>query len=71
MVANVNTTLLGATKDHILCVDDEEGILTALRQQLGARFGEECEIELAQSASDALELMDELWREAKGTERSG
>jgi signal transduction histidine kinase len=36
--------------------DDEEGILTALRQQLGARFGHECEIELAQSADDALEL---------------
>lgn len=47
-------------KDHILCVDDEEGILTALRQQLSVRFGHECEISVAQSASDALELVDEL-----------
>ena len=31
-------------KEHIICVDDEEGILTALRQQLGARFGDECQI---------------------------
>src|SRR4029078_11984091 len=49
---------------HILCVDDEEGILSALRQQLSARFGRECDIEVAQSAHDALELMDEI--EAEG-----
>jgi diguanylate cyclase (GGDEF)-like protein len=49
-------------KEHILCVDDEEGILSALRQQLGVRFGEECEISVAQSARDALELVDELAR---------
>ncbi len=52
-------------KEHILCVDDEEGILTALRQQLGARFGKECEIEVAQSAGDALELMDELAKDGE------
>ncbi len=52
-------------KEHIICVDDEEGILTALRQQLGARFGNECEIEVAQSAKDALELVDELQREGE------
>ncbi len=50
-------------KEHIICVDDEEGILTALRQQLGVRFGDECEISLAQSAQDALELVDVLIRE--------
>ena len=50
----------GVQKEHIICVDDEEGILTALRQQLGARFGDECEIEVAQSAKDALELVEEL-----------
>ena len=53
-----------AAKEHILCVDDEEGILSALRQQLGARFGDEVEIEVASSGNDALELMDELQREA-------
>jgi diguanylate cyclase (GGDEF)-like protein len=47
-------------KEHILCVDDEEGILSALRQQLGARFGTECDIEVAQSADDALEFLAEL-----------
>ena len=52
-------------KEHIICVDDEEGILTALRQQLGARFGDECMIEVAQSASDALELVEELRREGE------
>jgi diguanylate cyclase (GGDEF)-like protein len=51
------------TKEHIICVDDEEGILNALRQQLGVRFGEECEISVAQSAKDALELVDELKRD--------
>jgi diguanylate cyclase (GGDEF)-like protein len=52
-------------KEHIICVDDEEGILTALRQQLGARFGEECQIEVAQSGHDALELVEELKRDGE------
>ncbi len=52
-------------REHIICVDDEEGILTALRQQLGARFGRECQIEVAQSAQDALELLDELERDGE------
>lgn len=47
-------------RETILCVDDEEGVLSALRQQLGARFGHECEIVTATSASDALELIEEL-----------
>ena len=55
----------GTPKEHIICVDDEEGILTALRQQLGARFGNECSIEVAQSAKDALELVDELNRDGE------
>ncbi len=52
-------------REHILCVDDEEGILTALRQQLGARFGHEVDISVAQSATDALELLDELEKEGE------
>ncbi len=55
----------GHNKEHILCVDDEEGILVALRQQLGARFGNEVEIEVAQSAGDALELIDELEKDGE------
>jgi diguanylate cyclase (GGDEF)-like protein len=56
---------MNGVKEHIICVDDEEGILTALRQQLGARFGDECQIEVAQSAKDALELVDELERDGE------
>jgi diguanylate cyclase (GGDEF)-like protein len=52
-------------RETILCVDDEAGVLTALQQQLSARFGHECEIALAQSADDALELIDELKREGE------
>jgi diguanylate cyclase (GGDEF)-like protein len=52
-------------REHIVCVDDEEGVLTALRQQLGARFGDECEIAAAQSADDALELIDVLDKEGE------
>ncbi len=51
------------TRETILCVDDEEGILLALRQQLGARFGKECEIAVAKSAQEALELVDALEKE--------
>jgi diguanylate cyclase (GGDEF)-like protein len=53
------------SREHILCVDDEEGILTALRQQLGARFGDRCEIAVAKSADEALELIDELERDGE------
>ncbi len=54
-----------ASKEYILCVDDEEGILSALRQQLAARFGGECEIAVAQSAKEALELYDELEKDGE------
>jgi diguanylate cyclase (GGDEF)-like protein len=54
-----------AGREHIICVDDEESILSALRQQLGARFGAECDIAVAQSGSDALELIDELQRDGE------
>lgn len=47
-------------REHIVCVDDEEGILTALRQQLSARFGAECDIAVAKNAHDALELIEDL-----------
>jgi diguanylate cyclase (GGDEF)-like protein len=57
--------MAAAAKEYILCVDDEEGILTALRQQLGARFGTECHIAVAQSGKDALELIDDLQRDGE------
>ena len=52
------------SRDHIICVDDEEGILTALRQQL-VRFEDQCEIDLARSGQEALELMEELEQDSE------
>lgn len=54
---------MNSLRETILCVDDEEGVLSALRQQLGARFGHECEIATASSGAEALELLDELERD--------
>ena len=52
-------------RETILCVDDEDGVLAALRAQLGARFGHECDIATASSGDDALALMDELERDGE------
>lgn len=52
-------------RETILCVDDEEGVLHALRQQLTARFGHECDVATAKSAVEALELFDELERDGE------
>ena len=57
--------ITASERETILCVDDEAGVLSALQQQLDARFGKECEIALAQSGQDALELMDELERDGE------
>lgn len=53
-------------RETILCVDDESAILNVLQRQLQARFGHECEIALAQSASDALALIDALEKDGEG-----
>lgn len=47
-------------RDTIICVDDEEGVLTVLEEQLRHRFGHECTIETASSAAAALELIAEI-----------
>lgn len=52
-------------REHIICVDDEEGILTALRQQLVRFEEEEYEIDLARNAQEALELIEELELESE------
>lgn len=52
--------MITAGRETILCVDDEEGVLNALRQQLDARFGHECDIATATSGAEALELLDDL-----------
>lgn len=53
------------SREMILCVDDEEGVLTALQRQLSTRFGHECDIAVAQSGSDALELFDDVERDGE------
>jgi response regulator RpfG family c-di-GMP phosphodiesterase len=44
----------------LLCVDDEIIVLTALKDQLRRAFGSDFLIEVAESAEEALELLDEL-----------
>jgi len=50
-------------KKTILCVDDEEMILSCLREQLADHFGDQYQYELAESAEEALEVIDELSEE--------
>jgi CheY-like chemotaxis protein len=51
------------TKKAILCVDDEKMILTSLRDQLRNRFGNRYEYEFAESGDEALEVVEELYKE--------
>jgi CheY-like chemotaxis protein len=44
----------------ILCVDDEEMILTCLKDQLRRRLGNQYLFETANSGEEALEVIDEL-----------
>ena len=44
----------------IICIDDEIIILNSLREQLEKHFGEEYLYEVAESAEEALEIIDEL-----------
>jgi len=54
-----------SVRETILCVDDEEGVLVALGQQLGERFGHECNIAKASSGDEALGLIEELERDGE------
>lgn len=47
-------------KQVILCIDDEETILNALKEQLDNIFGEKYKIETSDSGEDALEYFKEL-----------
>lgn len=49
-----------AERGVLLCVDDEMIVLTALKDQLRRAFGNSFLIEVAESAEEALELLDEL-----------
>lgn len=50
----------------IICVDDEIIILESLREQLEKHFGDKYIYETAESAEEALELLDELEEEEIG-----
>lgn len=47
-------------KGVLLCVDDEAIVLTALKDQLRRAYGADFVIDVAESAEEALELLDEL-----------
>lgn len=47
-------------KPIIVCVDDEKAIIDSLKTQLKSAFGSLYSYEMAESATDALELIDEL-----------
>jgi CheY-like chemotaxis protein len=50
-------------KGVLLCVDDELIVLTALKDQLRRAFGNDFHVDVAESAEEALELLDELAEE--------
>ena len=64
---HASQTLEGGTAlspGHIVCVDDEEGILHVLRQQL-AHIDSRYEVDIATSGEEALALIDDLERDAE------
>lgn len=47
-------------KPVILCVDDEQFVLNALNKQLQSKFGDRYEYEFAESAEEAIRVVDDL-----------
>ena len=54
------------SKSVILCVDDEKVVLNSLKRQLKQAFGTNYQYEEAETANEALELIDELTQENIG-----
>jgi len=46
---------------HIVCVDDEQAVLDQISAQLTRRFGSTHRVECAESAEEALQLIDEIF----------
>jgi len=44
----------------VVCVDDEEMVLVALRQQIEDAIGDSCIVEVSTSGEEALEIIEEL-----------
>ena len=53
-------TTTSRESNYIICVDDEQVILNQISIQLEEAFGDICTIEYAESAEEALALMEEL-----------
>lgn len=51
------------TKQAIVCVDDEKVVLDSLQEQLENQFGDTILIEIAESAEEAWEVIEELVEE--------
>ncbi len=51
---------MGKGKNVILCVDDEKTVLDTLQHQLKSIFDDKYLIEIAASAEEALEVLDDL-----------
>ena len=49
----------------IICIDDEKLVLNGLRSQLGHEFGENYDIEMAESGEEAIGLFEELLEKSK------
>lgn len=47
-------------RGFIICVDDQPEIVDVLMMQLESAIGEECEIEVAESANEALSVLEDL-----------
>ncbi|MGL5059758.1 MAG: PAS domain S-box protein [Microcoleus sp.] len=47
------------SKQVIICVDDEQTVLRTLKAELKELIGNDCQIEIAESATDALEIVEE------------
>lgn len=52
--------MIALKKSLILCVDDEPVVLHALRDQLLNEYGQRYVIEIAESAEEGLEILEEL-----------
>jgi diguanylate cyclase (GGDEF)-like protein len=53
----------GPANKVVLCVDDDIGVLNALRNALSQHFDNDVVIEIAESAEEALDLIEELQQE--------
>ena len=56
------------SKGFIICIDDEQSVLNQLSGQLSHKFGQSHEVEIAESAEEAMELIVELMHEKENVE---